>query len=206
MTTYFTDRQQEIIKASVKLIASGGIQELTIKNISREMGISEAAIYRHFDSKMDILLAILSLFESFAKAQAEEANRTVNLEEISSLDQIGEFIKTRFAKLAQNPTFATVVFSEELFRNDKRLSEKVLKIMKIHQDTLLRMVKAGQRNGAIRTDVSAELITHIIMGSIRLTVAKWRMSDFSFKLEEEGARIWEAIRILIAGEQRQEYV
>jgi AcrR family transcriptional regulator len=59
----FTDRQKEIISASIGIIAKKGIQQLTIKNISKEIGISEPGIYRHFESKMDILLAILAQFK-----------------------------------------------------------------------------------------------------------------------------------------------
>ena len=59
----FTKRQTEIINVSIDIIAERGIQNLTIKNISKSIGISEPAIYRHFDTKMDILLAILSYFK-----------------------------------------------------------------------------------------------------------------------------------------------
>ena len=58
----FTNRQREIIVTSIDLIAENGIQGLTIKNIARKVGVSEPAIYRHFDSKINILLGILSYF------------------------------------------------------------------------------------------------------------------------------------------------
>lgn len=47
----FTVRQKQIIQQSIQLIADKGIQGLTIKNISKSIGISEPAIYRHFDNK-----------------------------------------------------------------------------------------------------------------------------------------------------------
>ena len=51
-----TERQQEILDKSIEIISRKGIQGLTIKNLSKEIGISEPAIYRHFESKTDILL------------------------------------------------------------------------------------------------------------------------------------------------------
>ena len=56
-----TDRQKEIIEVSLNLIAGKGIQGLTIKNISKEIGISEPAIYRHYENKIQILIALLEL-------------------------------------------------------------------------------------------------------------------------------------------------
>ncbi|MCK5088225.1 MAG: helix-turn-helix transcriptional regulator, partial [Melioribacteraceae bacterium] len=46
-----TKRQAEIIDESIKLIADKGIQGLTIKNLSKAIGVSEPAIYRHFENK-----------------------------------------------------------------------------------------------------------------------------------------------------------
>jgi len=36
---------------------------LTIKNLAKKIGITEPAIYRHFDSKIHILITILDLFK-----------------------------------------------------------------------------------------------------------------------------------------------
>ena len=44
----FTVRQEEIILKSMEIIAREGIAALTIKNISGKVGVSEAALYRHF--------------------------------------------------------------------------------------------------------------------------------------------------------------
>ena len=59
-----TERQKEIVKTSIDIISDRGIQNLTIKNLSKKIGISEPAIYRHFKNKMEILLSVLSRFEN----------------------------------------------------------------------------------------------------------------------------------------------
>lgn len=48
--TDFTPRQTEIIDKAIQLIDQKGIQGLTIKNLARETGVTEGAIYRHFDN------------------------------------------------------------------------------------------------------------------------------------------------------------
>jgi len=54
MFSNFTKRQTQIIQASVAIIATKGIQGLTMKKIAASIGISEPAIYRHFASKNEI--------------------------------------------------------------------------------------------------------------------------------------------------------
>ncbi len=63
MNKEITDRQQEIINVSLELIAESGIQGLTIKNLAKKIGFSESAIYRHYENKIQILLAILDFFK-----------------------------------------------------------------------------------------------------------------------------------------------
>ena len=54
-----TARQQEIINAAIGIISKQGYQELTTKHLAESVGVSEAALYRHFDSKTDLVHSIL---------------------------------------------------------------------------------------------------------------------------------------------------
>ncbi|MCE1248278.1 MAG: TetR/AcrR family transcriptional regulator [Firmicutes bacterium] len=190
----FTKRQSEIIQVSIKLISQGGIQGLTIKHIAGEMGVSEPAIYRHFESKMDILEAILSTFEEFAASSAEKARE----QEDMNIDTIGKMFVSRFVKMSENPALATVIFSEELFRNEDRLSKKVYRIMQLHFEAMTGMLEKCRRKGCVRDDVPIDILCHIIMGSVRLNVTRWRLSDYSFDLVEEGKKIWQALKVMIS--------
>ena len=189
----FTDRQKEIIDVSIKIIAEKGIQQLTIKNISKSMGISEPAIYRHFDCKMDILLAILSHFKKNSHIISEKiiSNKT------SSIKQIESIFINHFKQFAANTALSAVIFSEEIFQNDKRLAEQVNLIMLLNQNMFIKIIKKGQQNNEIRSDISEKQLSIIIMGALRLIVAKWRLSKYSFDLEQEGAEMWNSIKKVI---------
>jgi len=190
----FTKRQKEIIDVSIRLISKGGIQELTIKNISKAIDVSEPAIYRHFDSKIDILLAILSYFEELTGDISEKSFN----QKISSLSRIEDFFERLMDEFTENPSMAKVIFSEEIFQNDSRLSEKVVAIMKGHHRKILEVVKEGRENNEIRKDIPEKHITMFIMGAFRLLITRWRLSDFGFDLKEEGKELWNSMKILLS--------
>ena len=48
------------MEASLRLFSEKGIRETTIKDIAKEVGITEGAIYRHFNSKEEIVLGLLA--------------------------------------------------------------------------------------------------------------------------------------------------
>ncbi len=189
----FTKRQQEIINTAIELIAEKGIQELTIKNLSNKIGIAESAIYRHFASKMDILVSILSLFH----LNSEQMNQALNDTQIAPLQKLNKLLEDRFSHFAANPTIATVIFSEELFRNDRRLSDRIYEIIKTNQELIIGILRAGQQSGDFRTDFDPEEMAFMIMGGMRLIVTQWRFSEYEFDLQQKGQRFWHTIETLI---------
>jgi AcrR family transcriptional regulator len=185
----FTDRQREIIKASVELIAEKGIQQLTIKNLSKKIGTVEGAIYRHFDSKIDILLGILDMFRENKKQTLGQ----IQLQNVSPSQQLETIFIECFKHFSKNPAIAAVIFSEEIFQNDKRLADEVFHIMQESLKIVETIIAKGQKTGKFRQDISAEKLTLLIIGALRLIVTKWRLSNFSFDLQKEGWELWKNI-------------
>jgi len=189
----FTKRQKEIIDTAIELIAEKGIQELTIKNLSKKIGIAESAIYRHFSSKMDILLNILALF----RENKEQINLRVQESQANPTEKLYAMLYRRFKHFTANRAMATVIFSEELFRNDRRLSEQIYGIMLSNQEVIINIIKDGQKCGEFRSDVSAQELAFMITGALRLIVTHWRLSEFKIDLIDEGQKLWETVQALI---------
>ena len=53
------ERREQIIKAAMSLIAEQGLTGASMSRIAGIVGISEPALYRHFGSRREILLAVL---------------------------------------------------------------------------------------------------------------------------------------------------
>jgi AcrR family transcriptional regulator len=193
MNTDLTDRQKEIINVSIELIAESGIQSLTIKNLAKKIGFAESAIYRHYENKIQILLAILDFFgKSTEHFFANQLNSNDN-----AIIKIENLFQNHFKKFSATPSLVTVIFSEEIFRNEVELTEKVKEIMTRNTATLKTIIEIGQRNGEIRADIESSHLSIMIMGSLRMFVKQWHMSNYTFNLKEKGAEFINSIKILI---------
>jgi AcrR family transcriptional regulator len=193
MTENLSDRQKQIIEVSLELIAESGIQGLTIKNLAKKIGFSESAIYRHYENKIQILVAILNYFKEnterlfVAQLNAEE----------DAITKINHLFSNQFAIFSHSPSLVAVIFSEELFRNESILVEKVSEIMNNNFNVLIQIIKAGQEKGELRTDVVAEHLAIVVMGTLRLFVKQWQMSNNSFELEKNGNELSNSIKTLL---------
>ena len=124
-----TERQKEIISVSLNIIVNEGIQALTIKNLARNIGISEPAIYRHYENKVQILTAILDYFRD----NVEQFFTRELQGDIHSIDKIEQFFRNNFNTFTENPSYVVIIFSEEIFRNEPLLLEKISEIRKKQQ-------------------------------------------------------------------------
>jgi AcrR family transcriptional regulator len=188
-----TARQQEIIDVAMRLIADGGIQQLTMHNIARQIGISEPAIYRHFTSKQHILLTMLGQFARRAEFQSKQAqffeSSGIILLETLFLEYIG--------LCANHPSIAAVMFSEDAFRSDPQVHAEIFRVMTVVYETVSRVVERAQSKGEIRPDVPKAHLAFAILGSLRLLVKHWSMSHYAFDLQHEGQAMWESLKVLL---------
>lgn len=189
-----SERQQEIIEATIELISSKGIQGFTLKNIANIVGVSEPAIYRHFDSKTAILVTLLDLLK---KNSSNIYGRNLNLD-ASVLSRIEIIFENHFVTFTKMPSLSSVVFSEELFRNDKSLIGKISEVIDFNNKILLDLVLEGQKRAEIRDDVDAAHIVTMLMGSLRLFVKKWQFAEFKFDLISNGKLLTESIIRLVS--------
>jgi len=77
------------------------------------------------------------------------------------------------------------------------LVERVSGIMNNSFNVLTQIIKSGQENGELRNDVEAEHLAVVVMGSLRLFVKQWQMSNYSFDLVKKGNALSNTIKTLL---------
>jgi AcrR family transcriptional regulator len=193
---HITARQKEIVTAALVIISERGLEALTIKKIADRVGFSDAAVYRHFRNKTQILSTIIDLFAGSSAQLLEEINAC----DCASLDKIKLFFLDRCRTFAADHVLATVMFAENLFQNDPALAAKIHQVLDGHRQLLLKTIRQGQRQKTIRL-LPAEHLFTMAMGSLRLLVLQWRVSGYDFNLMSAGEKLWRSLEKLISEPQ-----
>ena len=180
-----SERQQQIIEESIKIIDEKGIQGLTIKNLSKAIGISEPGIYRHFESKTEILLSVLDSF----KEMAIMLSGLMETYEATAIEKIDFMFSKMLELFSETPSMVSVIFSEEIFKNEEVLKNKIVEILNLHAQTLENIISKGQLEKNVREDIDEKSLALITMGSLRLLVKKWDMNNHNFNLKTEGNKL-----------------
>lgn len=98
--------RDSIIAAAIRLAVEGGARNATIKAISAQMDVNEAALYRHFKSKDEILSsAYVAIIDDMAQQKRHLAKSTLPF-----ADLVREWIKLTYDFYDGNPdAFAYVL-------------------------------------------------------------------------------------------------
>lgn len=115
------DRKAELLETARNIIANRGIQGATLRAIADEAGVSTGAIYHYFNSKEEILYAVMDESLSMSSQIAIEAkDHSVPRDRI--ITEISDNILERFKKDQHNRI--QFYLAKEAMMGDQELSEK----------------------------------------------------------------------------------
>lgn len=177
-----TQRQLEIVEAAGRLLTRLGLSGLTIKNLAKEMHFSEGAIYRHFVSKEDIVLALLQ----YLSTNVDQRLNALKMSDSSSENLIA-LLMEQFTFFSNNPHFIVAILSESLMEESSKINQAIINLMNTKLSHIRKIIQSGQEMGEFTNEITDLEIAQIVMGSFKLQIFKWRLANFSYSLPDVGS-------------------
>jgi len=190
-------KQLEIIDVVADILSNEGFQSLTTKKIADKMGFVESALYRHFKNKDDLITLMLQhIIET-----TEERLQTIISDSTPADEKLRTFGKLQFSYLAKNKHCIILMGSEDLLAGNKAIHQQLFNMMQTIQKYLTLIFQEGQQTNLFHPNISTENLTHITMGTLRLQMLKWKISNFSFDIESKMNELIENLLILFKNER-----
>lgn len=193
-----SDRQIEIIEAAGKILTRSGISGLTIKNLAKEMQFSESAIYRHFTSKEEIIVAMLE----YLAHDMDMRYMQVTDSDHDALQKFKMIFENQFSFFEKNPHFVVAVFSDGLMEESVKINTTILKIMSVKMKHLMPIISEGQHKNVFTNAITTEELIHIVMGTFRLLMFKWRVANFQFDIIRNGNNMVQSLLTIIKNQEK----
>jgi AcrR family transcriptional regulator len=183
-------RQQQIVDAARKLIVKYGSEHLTVRRIANEVGISEAAIYRHFKSKKEILFFLADQI-TYSLLEGIDRARTGNDTSLESIDNV---LKSHLSAIEQKQGMSFQVIAEIISLGDKKLNKKVSDNIVSYIERLKELLADGVKSGLVREDIDLEAAATLLFGMIQGLVNIWALSNYKFNLSARYSSLWNVFK------------
>lgn len=180
--TESSDRKAQIVRSAVGLMSSGGLAGATTARIAADVGVSEPALYRHFKSKQEILLAAMD------DISTRLVLHTINAagQETQVIPQLRVMSAAFYDFVMSHPEETRVLFEVGSAAGDEEmrqaLRDRFAQLLEVVQGVL----ELGVRKGALRKDLDVTIATWEIV-SLGLTLYVASMLGFEDVLTKDKA-------------------
>ncbi len=172
-----TKTRARIIDSAKKLFAEQGYQKTTVVDISRQAGLSEAALYEYFHGKEDLLLTIPHLWVSELIADLEEQLFGIK----GAFNKLRKYLWWYLRRVEQSPLDAKIVYLF-LKTNANFMETEVYSNVKKLYSYLLDIFEEGCATGEMRSDLEPYVARDIFVGTMDHIVTRWLLKDRSYSL------------------------
>jgi AcrR family transcriptional regulator len=183
-------RRREIADAALRLVAGQGLSRFTAAAIAQEVGVTDAALFRHFPTMDALVVAMLDraeeiLFAGFPPAEPDPIAR------------LGTFFQRRVAVIREHPGIARVLGSELLAQVAP--PEGVARVAAFRRRSrafVRRTLVEARREGLLSNGLGPEEASVLVLGAI---LALGHAGLGSRAVHDLPGRVWGALERVLRG-------
>ncbi len=178
-------RKAEIVDTALRLADRLGPDRLTTEAVAREVGITQAGVFRHFPKKQALWEAIAAHIGGLMEkrwARALAGDRPPS-------DRIRALIAAQLRLIRATPAIPAILFSRELHSENDALRRAFLALLGRFHGRLAALVREGVERGEFREDLDAADAALLIVGLVQGLAVRWSLSRRGFDLLGEGSRL-----------------
>ncbi|MBN2125782.1 MAG: TetR/AcrR family transcriptional regulator [Deltaproteobacteria bacterium] len=156
------ESRAKLLNAAKSLFGSRGYHGTTVEEITRAAGVTRGALYWHFDSKADLLGAVI---EDLRSVYLERFIQETTAAADSPMEKLWYLFKfnARFAVEHPNLIHCLRTLSLEMHPQESENSRALFAILERQRGFITRIIQEAQKKKMLRRDLRAEIITSIIL-------------------------------------------
>lgn len=168
-------------------MAHQGVAAVTVRRVAASVGISAAALYRHYLNKTEILQAIMEEHQESFLANIRKVKQGAH----SPLDALRRLYFMTMELVDRYYALPILFASDTLW-----FKEPQLRSLKLHNHQMLRlllekMIRQAQENDEIRRDIRAEEITVFFIGLFAMPALMKARTSEALDMPRQATANWE---------------
>ena len=161
-------RKEQILQSLAHMLEAAPGGRITTAGLAKEVGVSEAALYRHFPSKAKMFEGLISFIE---EAIFSRINRI--MEDGKASDQVEQILTLLLAFTERNPGITRLLTGDALTGENARLHQRIQQFYDRVESQVKQVLRDAEFKEGLRTQA-----TPTITANLLLAVAEGRIAQF----------------------------
>jgi TetR/AcrR family transcriptional regulator len=167
-------RKDQILQALARMLEAAPGQRITTAALAREVGVSEAALYRHFPSKARMFEGLIKFIEDTLFARI---TRIIN-EEDSAEIRCHNILLLLLTFCDKNPGMTRLLTGDALAGETERLRERIAQFFDRLEAQLKQVLREAQIRENLKTTISPTILTNLLLSSVEGRLVQFVRSEF----------------------------
>ena len=170
------ERRVQILQALAAMLEQPGAERVTTAALAARLGVSEAALYRHFASKAQMFEGLIEFIEQTVFALLNQIVPPADGAPAASADtgmrQAARVVAVVLQFAEKNPGMARVMVGDALVLENERLQQRMNQFFDRVESTLRQCLRAAAQSAGSDTptmdaQVRAAVLTAFVMGRLQ---------------------------------------
>lgn len=161
-------------------------ERITTAGLAREVGVSEAALYRHFPSKSKMFEGLIEFIEETIFSRVT----MIVTEEHTALARCEKIVNLLLAFAERNPGISRILMGDVLTGETERLRTRIGQFYDRLETQLRQILRDAELREGMRTSVPVSVSANLLMTVIEGRIAQFVRSNFRRKPTEYWAEQW----------------
>lgn len=167
-------RAQEILQALARMLEVSQGGRITTAALATELGVSEAALYRHFPSKTRMYDGLIDFIEDTIFARI----RNIIDDEPDALSQCYRILTLVLTFSEKNPGISRILNGDALTGETGRLHERIAQLFDRLESQLKQTLRESEVRDGLRLKVSVSVAANLMLVSAEGKISQFVRSGF----------------------------
>ena len=187
-----SQRRQQILEALAQMLEASPGERITTAGLAKQVGVSEAALYRHFPSKS-------KMFEGLIEFIEETLFSRINIiigEESTAARRCEKMLLLLLAFTERNPGITRILTGDALAGETERLHQRVAQLFDRFETQLRQVIREAELREGLRPAIPLPAAANLMMACAEGRISQFVRSNFQRPPTADWAPQWE---LLIGG-------
>jgi AcrR family transcriptional regulator len=182
-------RRVQIVEAATELFARAGYRGTALAEIANQVGVTQAGLLHHFDSKESLLAAVV---QHRSEQDAPLIAEIIGDGGLGMLDRLPRLAQHNIKRAGLSQLF-TILVAEALVPGHAAKAFFLDRYRNLRA-TIVAALKAGQARGEIRTDIDLERVSARIVAGLDGLQAQWLLDPKRVDLVEAYRELGQSLK------------
>jgi TetR/AcrR family transcriptional regulator len=182
-----SQRRQQILEALAQMLEANPGNRITTAGLARQVGVSEAALYRHFPSKSKMFEGLIEFIEETIFSRI----KIILAEESSAARRCEKMLTLLLTFTARNPGITRILTGDALAGESERLHHRVSQLFDRFETQLKQVIREAEMREGLRPVLPLGAAANLLLAAAEGRISQFVRSDFKRPPTTDWPEQWE---------------